>query len=72
LVSKPQASVQDGAKILHSNRISALPVVNELGELVGIISEGDLVRRADLGTNYRRGGNVFWEQDLAKEYLKSP
>jgi CBS domain-containing protein len=37
----PQASIQDVAKLLFSNRISAVPVVDEHGELTGIISEGD-------------------------------
>jgi CBS-domain-containing membrane protein len=72
----PQVSVREVAKILLSNRISALPVVDEQGELIGIISEGDLARRVELDTNYRRS---WWlemfsgksKQDLAKEYLKS-
>jgi CBS domain-containing protein len=72
----PQASVRDVAKLLLSNRISAVPVVDEHGELIGIISEGDLTRRADLHTNDRRS---WWlemfsgksKEALAKEYLKS-
>jgi CBS-domain-containing membrane protein len=72
----PQASVRDVAKLLLSNRISALPVVDEHGELIGIISEGDLARRAELGTNPHRS---WWlemfsrksKEALAKEYLKS-
>jgi CBS domain-containing protein len=32
----PEASVRDVAKILLTNRISALPVVDEQGHLVGI------------------------------------
>ena len=38
----PEASVRDAAKILLANRISALPVIDEQGHLVGIISEGVL------------------------------
>jgi CBS domain-containing protein len=44
------ACVQDAAKLLLKHRISAVPVVNGKGELVGIVSEGDLVRRAESGT----------------------
>ena len=41
----PTASVQEVAKLLLAHRISALPVADQNGSLVGIISEGDLVRR---------------------------
>jgi CBS domain-containing protein len=40
----PEASVRQAAGILLKNRISALPVVDKHGELVGIISEGDLMK----------------------------
>ena len=71
----PQASIQDVAKLLFSNRISAVPVVDEHGELTGIISEGDLVRRAEMDTNDRRS---WWlelftrktKEELAKKYIK--
>ena len=37
--------MREVANILFKNRISALPVVDKHGELVGILSEGDLTRR---------------------------
>ena len=72
----PEASVRDVAKILLANRISAVPVVDEQGHLVGIISEGDLIRRAELGTNHHRS---WWlelcsgmnKEALATRFLKS-
>jgi CBS-domain-containing membrane protein len=72
----PQASVRDVAKLFLSNRISAVPVVDEHGELIGIISEGDLARRSELDTNPHRS---WWlemfsrksKEALAKEYMKS-
>src|SRR6516165_4184938 len=72
----PEASVRDVAKILLANRISAAPVIDDQGRLVGIISEGDLVRRTELGTHYRRS---WWlelisginKEALAKRFLKS-
>jgi CBS domain-containing protein len=70
----PDASVQDVAKILLAHRISAVPVVGHDGELVGIISEGDLIRRAEAGTERRRS---WWLElligstPLAEEYVKS-
>lgn len=41
-------SVQHAAKIMLSNQISGLPVLNDDGKLVGIITEGDLMRRLEL------------------------
>jgi CBS domain-containing protein len=46
----PQALVSEAAKLLTENDISALPVVNEQGDVVGIISEADLMRREEIGT----------------------
>ena len=51
----PDACVQDIAHILLTARISGVPVVGSNGELVGIVSEGDLMRRVEAGTG-RRGG----------------
>lgn len=44
--TSPEVSVPQVANILLKTRISALPVVDGHGELIGIISEGDLARRA--------------------------
>jgi CBS domain-containing protein len=45
--TSPEVSVPQVANILFKTRISALPVVDGHGELIGIISEGgDLARRA--------------------------
>jgi CBS-domain-containing membrane protein len=43
-------SVYDAAEVLLSARVSAAPVVNAKGEVVGIVSEADLVRRAEIDT----------------------
>jgi CBS domain-containing protein len=47
---KPDATVQEAAQLMLANRISGLPVVDDSAKLVGIISEGDLLRRAPEGT----------------------
>lgn len=47
---EPNTSVQDIAKLLIENRISAVPVTEKNGRLIGIVSEGDLMRRPDAGT----------------------
>ena len=43
----PDASVQDVAALLLRNRISAVPVVGAEGEILGIVSEGDLMNRPE-------------------------
>ena len=35
-------------------RISGLPVVDVGGKLVGIVSEGDFIRRSEIGTQRKR------------------
>jgi CBS domain-containing protein len=46
--------VSEIAGVLAGRRISAVPVVAADGGLVGIISESDLIRRAEIGTQRRR------------------
>lgn len=46
----PEATVQQAAKLMLEREVSALPVVDTSNRLIGIISEGDLVRRVETGT----------------------
>lgn len=69
-----EATVGEVAKILFDNRISAAPVVGKNGELLGIVSEGDLLRRAEIGTEKHRSWwlEAFTSSDtLADEFVKS-
>ena len=69
----PDACVQDIAGILLGCRISAVPVVESNGKLVGIVSEGDLMRRVEAGTVRTR---PWWlalltgKEVLATEFVK--
>lgn len=47
-------SVADAAKLMLKERISGLPVVDASGKLVGIVSEGDFLRRGEIGTRRKR------------------
>ncbi len=47
------STVFDAAEILVSMHISALPVVDGSGQMVGIVSEADLMRRPEIGTTPR-------------------
>ena len=44
------ASLADAIRLLLGQRISGLPVLNAAEELVGMLTEGDLLRRAETGT----------------------
>ena len=50
----PESSVGDAAKLMLEYRISGLPVVDQKGVLVGIVTEGDFLRRGETGTQRRR------------------
>jgi CBS domain-containing protein len=51
---KPDNEVQDVAALMLAHHISAVPVVDEKGALVGIVSEGDLLRRDEASTGHER------------------
>lgn len=51
---QPNASIVDAIRLMLGQRISGLPVVGEAGELVGILTEGDLLRRTEIGTERQR------------------
>ena len=70
----PRASIKEVAKTFLERHISAVPVVDDDGKLVGIISEGDLLHRAEAGTERRRPWwlRAFIGLDgLAAEYTKA-
>src|ERR1700752_5037569 len=48
------ASVAEAARTLLEHHISGMPVVDAKGKLVGVVSQGDFVRRAEIGTQRRR------------------
>ena len=50
----PDVSVGDAARLLIEQGISGLPVVDDGGQLVGMVTEGDFLRRAETGTQRRR------------------
>jgi CBS domain-containing protein len=70
---KPTSTVPEVAALLLANRISAVPVVDNAGKLVGMVSEGDLLRRSEADTGHER---AWWLQllmsreSLAAEYVR--
>ena len=78
----PDTSVQEVAKILSERSISGVPVVDAQNRLVGIVSEGDLLHRVEMGTDRRpdrrTGRRRSWwldtvgsDEELARAYVKS-
>jgi CBS domain-containing protein len=46
----PETTLADAARIMLAQRVSGLPVLDAEGHLVGVVTEGDLLRRAELGS----------------------
>jgi len=73
----PDTTVRALATLLAERGISGAPVVDSSGRLVGVISEGDLLHRAEIGTarRHRVRRRSWWlddfASDLAREYIKS-
>jgi CBS domain-containing protein len=77
----PDASVQEVAKILSERGISGAPVVDAENHVIGIVSEGDLLHRVEVGTERRpdrtRRRRSWWldsiasDEELARDYVKS-
>lgn len=50
----PDASILEAVRLMLQHRISGLPVVDSSGQLQGIVTEGDFLRRAETGTQRKR------------------
>lgn len=50
----PDATVAEAAQLMLGRSVSGLPVVDKAGIVVGVVTEGDLLRRAETGTERRR------------------
>lgn len=74
ITASPDMGVREAAETMMSNRISALPVVDPAGKLIGIVSEGDFLRQ--MQTPEERRGS-WWlrmfqsAEDKATDYVKS-
>ena len=51
---EPDATVLQAVHMMLQKRISGLPVIDKDGRLVGIVTEGDFLRRSETGTEQRR------------------
>src|SRR5579862_8565574 len=73
----PDTSVQDLAKLLSDRGISGVPVLDAEGRLVGVVTESDLLHRAETGTEHRAERRSRWleslasDRELARDYVKA-
>jgi CBS domain-containing protein len=51
----PDATVMEAARVMLEHHISGLPVIDKQGKLVGVLSEGDFLRRRETRTERRHG-----------------
>lgn len=68
----PDTKVSNAARVMLQHHISGLPVIDDDGMLVGMVTERDLLRRAELGTEHARRRWLEFllsTGDLAAEYV---
>jgi CBS domain-containing protein len=56
VTTRPDATVEEAARLMIGQRVTGLPVVDEMGTVVGVLTEGDLLRRIELGTQRSHSG----------------
>lgn len=68
----PDTTILEAANIMLKHHISGLPVVDAASKLVGIVSEGDFLRRSEIGTQRRRGRwlrFIFGPTSTARDFV---
>lgn len=74
LTVPPEASVREVASLMLERRISGIPVVDAEGRVLGVVSEGDLIRRPEIDTDQASRGwlSIFVsEEEQARDFVKS-
>jgi len=70
----PDATVLDAVALMLKHHVSGLPVIDRTGILLGIVTEADLLRRAETGTLRKRSrwlDAFLGPADAAKSYVHS-
>lgn len=71
---EPDADALRAVRLMLQHRVSGLPVIRADGELVGIVTEGDFLRRTETGTERKRPRwleLLMGPGRLADEYVRS-
>jgi CBS domain-containing protein len=70
----PDASIMEAVRLMLQHKISGLPVIGASGDLVGVVTEGDFLRRAETGTQRKRARWIEFivgPGKLASEYVQT-
>lgn len=70
----PEASLREVASLMLERRISGVPVVDDAQRVLGIVSEGDLIRRPEIETDRApRGWLALFlsDEERARSFVKS-
>lgn len=71
---RPEAPVREVAALMLERRISGVPVADALGRVLGVVSEGDFIRRPEIGTDVpgSRWLRLFTSpEEQARDYVKT-
>ena len=71
---RPEAPLEQALRLMIENRVSGLPVLDAAGRAVGVLTEGDLLRRVETGTEGKRPGwleIIFAPGRLADDYVRT-
>ena len=74
VTAQPDATIEYAAQLMLQYRISGLPVTDSDGTVLGVVTESDLLRRAETGTEKRHPRWVSFfigPGRLAQEYVHS-
>lgn len=74
ITATPSTEVREIVDLMIKNRISAVPVVDDGGRVIGMVSEGDLMRRVENNTERRDSwwlAALFSARNDADSYVKS-
>ncbi|WP_233828683.1 CBS domain-containing protein [Paraburkholderia sp. ZP32-5] len=63
VTATPDMTIHDAAKLFVDHHISGMPVVDANGQVVGIVSQGDLLHRVENGTGH--GKHRWWLELLS-------
>jgi CBS domain-containing protein len=70
----PETTLEAAVRLMVERRVSGLPVVDGAGAVVGVVTEGDLLRRVETGTERRHSRWVellVSPGRLAEEYVRA-
>lgn len=74
ITATPKTEVREIVDLMMQNRISAVPVVDDAGRVIGMVSEGDLMRRVENDTDRRDSwwlSALFSARNDVDAYVKS-